>query len=1342
MNDAFQDQDRGTLLNDALLALEEMQARLDTLTRSRKEPIAIVGLSCRFPGGANDPDKFWSLLQRGGDAIREVPKDRWDVDAFYDPDPDAPGKTNIRFGAFIDQVDQFDPQFFGISPREANGIDPQQRLVLEVSWEALEGAGMATRKLRDSRTGVFIGIGSTDFAHIQTRFGDMSHIDAYTGSGSGICFAAGRLSYTLGLQGPSISLDTACSSSLVTLHLACDSLRLGECDLALAGGVHLMLSPDISVYLSKIKAIAVDGRSKTFDAAADGFSRGEGCGMVVLKRLSDAERDGDNILALILGSAVNQDGASSGLTAPNGSAQRKVIRQALSNADVDAHQVSYIEAHGTGTILGDPIEMGALVATYGRGRPGNRPLVVGSVKTNIGHLEAAAGIAGLIKVVLSLQHNEIPPHLHFNELNPHITLDDTPIIIPVEGVDWPSGDHGKMAAVSSFGLSGTNVHVILGEPPEPQRTPSQIDRSHQLLCLSANSEAALEQLAQGYAGHLSVHPEVSLADTCFNANAGRSHFEHRLAIVAQSTVQAHDRLREYTAGKQEAGIIRGFASKTDRPKVVFLFTGQGSQYINMGRQLYETQPTFSNILEQCNEFLRPYLEQPLLSVLYPDSGSSSPLDQTAYTQPALFALEYALAALWRSWGIEPAAVMGHSVGEYVAACVAGVFSLEDGLALIAKRGRYMHDLPLDGKMAVVFAEIARVEAAIAPYADKVSIAAVNGPENIVISGQGSAIIAIVDALETQGVAAHQLNVSHAFHSPLMEPILDTYEQTASQFRFHTPGIPLISNLTGEELGYNEIPDAAYWRRHIRQPVQFLSAIETLHTQGFNLFLEIGPSPTLSGMAQRCLPDHRTDWLYSLRKGKEDWPQVLENLGALYARGINVDWEAFDRDYSRQRISVPVTYPFQRRRYWLDLADGQTRARKPDQYKALHPLLERKLRSPMLDGIVFESQLSVNSPPYLNDHRIYSVPVLPAVGYLEMGLAAASQVFGVANCTIEDFEIQEQLILPEDSDRTVQIAIRRAEGGKGSFNIISLEESEGENWIDHATGFISTDIQPQESQQTIALSELQSRCPVEVQAATYYQQLFDLGIEIGPSYRGTQHLWRGEGEALGQVKLPVECIQEVDLYMIHPVLLDACFQLIGIAADETRDNSGEAKIYLPVGLETFQVHSAGYTQLWGHAILREDHEGLPKDVLTGDIRMFDQAGQVVVEATSVQLKPVSQQERKELTQGRQSDWLYQIEWRPKEVELREEGLKIGTDPGSWLILADQHGVGEALAGRLQSQGNHCIMVHPGEDYRAITGDDGEAVDRYEVNPLQKEDFEQLITKVLSDDAYPYQGAIFR
>lgn len=886
------------------------------------EPIAIIGIGCRFPN-ANNPESFWKLLRNGIDAIASVPKDRWDVDAFYDPDPATPGKMNTRWGGFLDRVDQFDPNFFGISPREAERIDPQHRLVLEVAWEALEDAAIAPESLAGSQTGVFMGIGNYDYGRLLCS--DLSNINSHNGTGLTLSVAANRLSYLLDLHGPSMAIETACSSSLVAVHSACQSLRSGESSLVIAGGVSLMLSPDMTITFSQARMMAPDGRCKTFDASANGYVRGEGCGIVILKRLSDAIKNSDRILAVIRGSAVNHDGLSNGITAPNGKAQQAVIRQALKNADVAPAEISYIEAHGTGTPLGDPIEIRAIKAVLMPGRSPAQRCGIGSVKTNIGHLEPAAGIAGLIKVVLSLQHGEIPPHLHLQQLNPHLGLDGTPFFIPQECYPWPKFSDRRLAGMSGFSFGGTNCHVILEAVPEESRRVQEqgrtgagrMERPLHLLTLSAKNEAALKELAQRYADFVASHSDVSLADICFTANTGRVHFAHRLAIVADSHQQLGDRLSNFTVGKEISGLLSGKVVNRQSPKIAFLFTGQGSQYVGMGRQLYETQPTFRQTLERCDEILRPYLDKPLLEVLYSAEGDSSLLDETAYTQPALFALEYALAQLWQSWGITPQVVIGHSLGEYVAACVAGVFSLEDGLKLVAGRASLMQALPRTGEMVAVFASQSKVQAAIQPYCPEISIATINSPENIVISGERSQIRTVVAALEAQGIKTQQLRVSHAFHSPLLEPMLDAFETVASQVQFQTPRLPLISNLTGEILPSEYIPDATYWRRHTREPVLFMAGINTLFAQGYNLFLEIGSKPILSRIGQKCQQNPAT-WLPSLAQGQEDWQVLLSSLYALYMQGVDINWMGFEQDYSRNRRSLP-TYPFQRQRYWLKSA---------------------------------------------------------------------------------------------------------------------------------------------------------------------------------------------------------------------------------------------------------------------------------------------------------------------------------------------------------------------------------------------------------------------------------------
>ncbi|KUZ97320.1 non-ribosomal peptide synthetase [Burkholderia ubonensis] len=870
------------------------------------EPIAIVGMSCRFPGAAHDLDAYWQLLNDGVDAISEVPRERWDIDAYYDPDPEAPGRMYCRFGGFLDGVDQFDPAFFRITPREAAAMDPQQRLLLEVSHEALEHAGIPVDSLKGSRTGVFVGITTNDYANLQLRNGGGSGIDGYFFTGNPLNTAAGRISYGLGLQGPSMAIDTACSSSLTAIHTASQNLRSGECDLAIAGGVNLILSPDNSIAVSRTRALAPDGRCKTFDAAADGFVRSEGCGAIVLKRLSDALAAGDRVLAVLRGSAVNHDGASSGFTAPNGRAQEEVIRKALGG--IPAASVDYVEAHGTGTALGDPIEVQALATVFGAGRDAGRRLRVGSVKTNIGHTESAAGIAGVIKVVLSLNHERIPAHLHFRHPSPLVRWNELPIEICAEASAWPRGAQPRRAGVSAFGASGTNAHLVLEEAPAPARQATPSKHSVHPLVLSAKTPAALRELGRRYQRRLEAEPGLDIAAVAFSASTGRSHFAHRLALPVSSLEDAIEKLRAFQA-KEPADATQ----PAPRVKMAFLFTGQGSQYAGMGRRLYDAYPVFRDAIDRCRAVADPLLDKPLLEVL---SARNEDIHQTGYSQPALFSLQYALTTLLASFGVTPDAVMGHSVGEYAAACAAGIFSPEDGLRLIAERGRLMQALPRDGEMAAVFADLATVERAIEAYPHEVAVAAVNGPASIVISGKRERIALLVDAFAAQDIRSVPLNTSHAFHSPLLEPMLDDFQAAAKAVRAARPAIPFYSNLTGAVM--DEAPTDEYWRRHCREPVQFASSVERLAEAGFNLLVEIGPKPVLVNLARACCaPDAGIQFL-ALQRPQVEQQALVEALSSLYAHGVDVDWASTETP-ALTRVALP-SYPFQRSRTWFQKAD--------------------------------------------------------------------------------------------------------------------------------------------------------------------------------------------------------------------------------------------------------------------------------------------------------------------------------------------------------------------------------------------------------------------------------------
>ncbi|MCI0395168.1 MAG: acyltransferase domain-containing protein, partial [Chloroflexi bacterium] len=1137
------------------------------------EPIAVIGMGCRFPG-ADSPAAFWQLLQGGVDAISEVPPDRWDVEAHYDATPDTPGKTFTRYGGFLNQVDGFDASFFGIAPREAVSMDPQQRLLLEVSWEALENAGQRPDKLEGSNTGVFVGICSSDYSRVHLHAGDLTVIDAYAGTGSAFSVGAGRVSYVLGLQGPNMAVDTACSSSLLATHLACQSLRLGECRMALAGGVNLILSPAATVLLSRMRALSADGRCKAFAAAADGYGRGEGCGVVVLKRLADAVADGDRILAVIRGSAVNHDGRSNGLTVPNGLAQQTLLREAARNARIAPDQVDYVEAHGTGTPLGDPIEMRALTAVYGVNRPADTPLVVGSVKTNIGHLEGAAGVASLIKVILALQHEMIPPHLHFVQPSPYIEWDAIPVTIPQHNRPWPAGQKRRLAGVSSFGFSGTNVHLLLEEAPVSEMRSPRVERPQHVLALSARRVADWPALVEQYERLLARIPEGELANVCYTANTGRAHFPFRLAVPAVSLAQLREQLHNFAPDGANTGSLYGVADPASPPQVALLFAGQGAQYANMGRRLYETQPIFSTALDRCAYLLDAELETPLLSVLFSRRGVSPLLDETAYTQPALFALEYALAELWLSWGVKPAVMLGHSVGEYVAACIAGVFSLEDALKLIAARGRLMQALTRRGEMAAVGASQAQVAAALATEQDQLSIAAINGPDSTVISGEPAALARVLARLESDGTAVQRLSVSHAFHSPLMEPMLAEFEEVACTVSYARPAIPLISNVSGRLAQEGEVSNPEYWVRHVREPVQFAAGVQMLHEQGCTHFLEVGPGSTLTALGRRLLPKGAGEWLPSLRRGRDEWSQMLQTLSALYVAGVDVDWAAFDRDYAHRRLDLP-TYPFHRERYWLEAParPSPPAASAGAANEAAGGPLGQQIRFPLSRDVVFQSNLQPHTFPF-SEHKIYGTVLVPASGHVSLLLSGAREVIGDRPAVLEDLIFRQALIVPAGEATTMQVIITPDPDGLATchvFGAVGAIPAAADDWTLHVTGKVRAGEEPAggASLSPTALLQRKARLLAQTPASgvAFYEMMSAQGFDLGPTFCWIDNVWQEGQEALCRMRLPRPG-DHTGRFQLHPGLIDSFFQLIGalFAADKRG-----AAAYVPIGLEQFRFY---------------------------------------------------------------------------------------------------------------------------------------------------------------------------
>ena len=1318
----------------ALLALEEMQTKLETIEQARTEPIAVIGMGCRFPM-ADSPDAFWRLLRDGVDAVTEIPSARWDVDAYFDLDPDAPGKMYSRWGAFLDDVEQFDPGFFGIAPREALSIDPQQRLLLEVTWEALERAGQTSEQLMGTRTGVFVGMMNNEyFQHIKQS--GFANIDAYYGTGNVPSSASGRLSYLLGLHGPSMTVDTACSTSLVTTHLACQSLRQGECDLALASGVNLMLLPDVNVYMCKAKTISPDGRCKSFDASANGYVRGEGCGVVVLKRLSDALAAGDSILALIRGSAVQHDGRSGGFTVPSGSAQQELIGAALAKSGVEPSEVSYVEAHGTGTPLGDPIEMRALGNALNRARL--KPFAVGSVKSNIGHLEAAAGIAGLIKVVLALQHEEIPPHLHLKQLNPQISLAEAGAMIPTERLAWPRTPEGRrIAGVSSFGLTGTIAHAILEEaPPRTERMskPAPDEASAPLvLTLSARDPHALTSLAHSYRDYLEAEADgASLRDVCYAANVRRTHHEHRLALVGHTRKEMAAHLAAHLRGERLPVVAAGRKLAGHAPKVAFVYPGQGSQWCGMARQLLRREEVFRESLNACDREMRKHVAWSLFEELGADAAHSR-LHEIDVVQPVLFAIQIALTALWESWGIKPDVVVGQSMGEVAAAYVAGALGLEDAVRVICRRSVLLKQMSGRGAMAAVELSLEQMETALAGYEDRLSVAVSNSPVSTVVSGEPAALAELLAKLQSRDIFCRQIKVDVASHSPQMDALHDDLLRELEALRPNSPVVPICSTVTGDFR--NSVPfDAAYWWRNLREPVLFSAAIQKLLESGCETFLEISPHPiTLSAIQQGLYHAGREGTLLASLRREDDEPTLmLSALGNLYATGHAVDWNA-QHPHGGGHVQLP-SYPWQRKRFWVeaapaDAASARRATRRAAAGTGTHPLVGEHFEpagSPLAH--VWELTDDQHKLAFLKEHRVQDVAIFPGAAYIEMVLAAASEVYGTMPVSLFDVVFHAALFLSEDGVRTIQLTFSEEAAGEVEFNIYSRLEGAAHSataWTLHTSGRIKVgrEAAALDAPEADAPEVVRERCPDEMTGENFYALMAARGNQYGAAFRGVERLWRGDGEAIARLRQPrgAEAAAMKD-YLFHPDVLDNCLQTLGasLPAAVTQDNATSPCV--PVGIEQVRVRRAGGKYAWSYARLRSD-EATARPTLKGDVYLLDADGQVAIELLGIRLQFL---EAGALLAARQAGaWLYELQWQPKErvaATVPAPAQSADDERGNWLVWADRSGVGQALAALLESRDERCFVVTAGDEFERLDET------HFRIRPESRDDVRQLLAEV--------------
>ncbi|AXG81915.1 type I polyketide synthase [Streptomyces paludis] len=1216
-------------LRTAVRENERLRAQNQRLVSAATEPIAIVGMACRFPGGVASPEDLWRLVAAGGDAIAPIPADRgWDIGEL------AGGGDTTLLGGFLPEAADFDPAFFGISPREALAMDPQQRLLLETSWEAFERAGIDPASRRGSRTGVFVGTNGQDYAYLMVR----SPAESTGEVGTGIAASAmsGRLSYTLGLEGPAVTVDTACSSSLVALHWAAQALRAGECTLALAGGVNVMSTPGALVEFSKQGGLAPDGRCKAFADEADGTGWAEGVGMLLLERLSDARRNNHPVLALVRGSAINQDGASNGFTAPSGPSQQRVIRAALANARLTGNDVDAVEAHGTGTRLGDPIEAQALLATYGRDR--ETPLLLGSVKSNFGHTQAAAGVAGVIKMVQAMRYGVLPRTLHARNRSSQVNWSTGSIELLTDDTPWPRTGRPRRAAVSSFGISGTNAHTILEQAPPPAPAGQSPVRDAVVPWLvSGRTLPALGDQVVRLAGNVGTASAVDVAATLAT---GRTAHEHRVAAVGRGTGELASALSAWASGDPVPGVVSDTATRTGKLAVVF--TGQGSQRLGMGRDLHARFPAFAAAFDEAATELDRHLPGSVRQVVW--GADADTLNGTHWSQPALFAVEVALYRLVESWGVRADLVAGHSLGEITAAHVSGVLSLSDACRLVAARAVLMGALPADGAMLAVAVN----EAEIAPLLDAtVSLAAVNGPTAVVVAGDRDAVERVAAASDERGWKHKRLTVSHAFHSPHMDPMLSDFADAIAGIEFGEPEIPLVSSVTGTVAEAARIRDAAYWVAHVRLPVRFADGVGALVAAGATTFLELGPDATLCAMVQDAAPD-RVTTIPVLRVGRDEETTVVTALASLFVRGEHVAWDTFFEQLGTRPVDLP-TYAFQRSRFWPGAGAGGDAA-SLGQAALGHALLGSSVELAGDGGVVLTGRLSTAVQPWLADHVIRGRTLFPGTGFAELALRAAEETGADA---VEELTLSVPLELPRHGAVALQVRVGPAdENGRRPVGIHSRDAEHAGEWLQHAAGTLGTGT-PR------AAMDFAAAWPPPGTDQVDLSGFYDRG-DYGPAFQGLRAVWRRDGEAFAEVALPAEA-RGTDRTGIHPALLDAVLHAVGWV-----ESADGGRGVLPFSWEDVALHRTGATALRVR-LSRRGHEAVAIEAVDGTGRPVVTVGKLVLRAPS------------ERDTTRRPDWLFRVDWTPFAARpVTGTFAVLGAEPGGLPGAARYDTIDAALA----------------------------------------------------------------
>jgi len=1272
--------------------------------RSDQPGVAIVGMSCRFPGAPNC-QAYWHNLIAGIESIIQIAdhdllRAGMSADTIHDPD-------YVKVASVLENVENFDAPFFEYSPSEARLMDPQQRILLEVAWEAFEDAGYQP----GGATGVFVGCGGIASSYLLDRIGVSSDLRGYTGSlshlGNDKDFASTRISYKLNLTGPSINVQTACSTSLIAVHLACQSILLGECDMALAGASAVRIPQKAGYHSVKGGILSHDGHCRAFDADATGTVFGSGVGVVLLKDMNRAIDDGDRIYAVIRGSAINNDGADKvSYTASSVQGQASAMVEAMTMAQVDADEIGYVECHGTGTVVGDPLELNALSRAFRVTTEKRQFCAIGSVKTNFGHLEQCAGMAGLIKAALALYHKKIPPSLHFRKPNPKFDFAASAFYVNTECRDWIAKGRRRYAGVNSLGLGGTNAFAILEEPPSFKCSDASVSGVPHLFVLSAKTAGTLKAAIDRQATFLKDKPDISLADVSRTLTEGRQHFACRYAIVADALPNLCDNLRNAT-------LLPFQAPQEEMPKLAFLFSGQASQYLGMAQEVYRREPRFRDAFDRCGEMFEAARGCKLKDIVF-GAECGSQLDQTCNTQPALYAVQCGLTNLWRSWGFVPDVVLGHSVGEFAAAFCAGAYSFEDGLKLVLKRSELMQSLP-SGSMASIAADQMRVAAAVAALeCESLAIAALNAPESTVISGPDMAVMQLLAAVDERGMPGQKLSVSHAFHSPLMLPAMDAFRQAAADIPSRMPGMAWISTVTGELMA--DSPSADYWVDHALKPVRFSDAISALAERGVRHCVEVGPGDALLALGRQCAADTRSIWLASLRKGKE-CRTILESAGELYRQGRDVDWAAFNADARGRRVSLP-TYPFERHRYWIDGSAGS--GLKRSSVSAERSLSGARLPLASTDAI-FESAYSLRNFSYLRDHLIYQWPVLPFVAGLVALCDATLAHSGSDRIYLSNVQYHKAMLVPEDPERLVQIILSPMDSGMN----VRLSSLDSDVWESHMAGQarLGEDDNPKISIRK-SIDAIKARCLTEIEVSAYYAFARMLGLEYGQSFCGIEKIYRGSGETLTRVSLPAHL--RLPQFGQHPALLDACLHIYPALAEEYRDldaGPDTQSTYLPIGVERFVLFGAPRRNVWVHVRRREQDVG--QQTLIVDLDILDDEGGTVAVMDGLVLKVISASVLAGYRQPDAKNWLYRLDWMPHEDEAFPE--RAGTPRASWLILAGKRGLGEGLADRLTKRGDVCRLLHA-HDFRKsgrrATINDMAAVLQHEMNAMSGGDIPPL------------------